>query len=92
MKANKTDYDSLRTKLEEQIDFPSVYFFKFIIPADNKKLALVEALFGLEAEISIKQSSTGKYLSISAKELMLNANNIIERYKKANQIEGLMAL
>ena len=86
------DFKALQNKLNEAGDWPRVYFFKFIIPSDNKKLARVEALFGPEAQVYIKQSTNGNYLSISAKELMLNAESIIKRYEKAVQIEGLMAL
>lgn len=85
------NFDGLREKLKDG-EWPRVYFFKFIIPSDNKKLALVEALFGDEAKVNIKQSSKGNYVSVSAKELMLNADNVIERYKKASKIEGLIAL
>lgn len=86
------NYNGLRDKLNENEEWPRLYFFKFIIPADNQKLALVEALFGPEAEVRIKQSNKGNYLSISAKELMLNADSIVERYEKASKIDGLMAL
>ena len=89
---SKDPYADLRKKLVESGDWPRVYFFKFIIPSDNQKLAQVESLFGPEANVSIKQSHKGNYVSVSAKEVMLNADKVIERYKKANEIEGLMAL
>lgn len=86
------EYDNLRKKLEEDKEWPRVYFFKFIIPTDNQKLAQLQALFGDEANVQIKQSHKGNYTSVSAKELMLNAENIINRYKRAAEIEGVMAL
>jgi len=86
------DYENLRQKLDDNEEWPRVYFFKFIIPSDNQKLALVEALFGNEAEVRIKQSNKGNYLSISAKELMLDSESVIARYKKAREIDGLIAL
>ncbi len=90
------DRDAFFTKLKQQLDdqteFPSVYLFKFIIPNDNQKLALVEALFGPEAQVSIRNSRNDKYLSISAKELMLNAESVIQRYEKASTIEGIISL
>lgn len=92
MSATNDPYAALRQKLEESGEWPRVYFFKFIIPSSNEKLAKVEALFGEEAQVSIKQSHKGKYVSVSAKELMLSAEKVIERYEKANKIEGLMAL
>lgn len=86
------DYSELKKKLNESGSWPRVYFFKFIVPSDNQKLAQVEALFGAEANVLLKQSSKGNYVSVSAKELMLNAEGVIERYKRASKIEGLMAL
>jgi hypothetical protein len=93
-KGNQQDgsFENLRAKLIESGDWPRVYFFKFIIPANNKKLALVEALFGPEAKVTIKQSNKGNYLSVSAKELMLSPDRVIERYEKASTIKGLIAL
>ena len=85
------NFDSLREKLNDG-DWPRVYFFKFIIPSDNKKLALIQALFSDEAQVSIKQSSKGNYVSVSAKELMLSADKVINRYEKASEIEGVIAL
>jgi len=85
-------YTSLKQKLEDQHSFPTLYMFKFIIPADNKKLALVEALFGAEAEVSTRQSSSNKFISISAKEVMVSADNVIYVYKEAEKIEGIISL
>lgn len=82
----------LERKLNQTTDWPSVYMFKFIIPADNRKLALVEAMFGSEANIRTKESRNGKYISITIKVVMLNALEIIEKYKSAAGIEGLIAL
>ena len=83
---------SLEKKLDESLDWPSVYMFKFIVPADNRKIALIEVLLGPEAEISTKQSSGGKYISITGKVVMLNALEVIEKYRSAADIEGLIAL
>ena len=66
--------------------------FKFIIPADNKKMAIAEAIFNEDAEITQKNSSSGKYISITAKQVAINADEIIKVYKQALEIEGLMAL
>lgn len=86
------NYEQFKVKLEQEHTFPSVYMFKFIIPADNKKMALVEALFTEEAEVLQKASSSGKYISITSKQVVMSADEIIEIYKKATKIEGLMAL
>lgn len=85
-------YDSLKKKLEEQFTWPQVYMFKFIIPADNKKLAMVESLFGNEAILVNRQSKNNKFISITAKEMMLSPTEIIAIYKKAEKIEGIISL
>lgn len=85
-------YTNLKEKLENQFSWPQLYLFKFIIPADNKKLALVEALFGAEAQVTTRQSKSNKFISISAKEVMISADAVIEVYKKAEKIEGIISL
>ena len=88
----KQDFQALREKLEAQESWPSVYMFKFIVPADNRRIALVEALFGPEAQVSLRESGKGNFVSITGKELMLSADEVIKRYQKAQDIEGLIAL
>ena len=85
-------FDKLREQLNLHDSWPMVYMFKFIIPADNRKIALVESKFSDEAVITQSQSSSGKYISITIKEVMLNAEAIIDKYKEMSGIEGLMAL
>ena len=85
-------YANLKEKLVEQGGWPQPYLFKFIIPSDNKKLALVEALFGDEAQITTRQSKSNKYISISAKEVMISPNEVIAVYHEATKIEGIITL
>lgn len=88
---NDKEYDKLREQLNIEANWPMVYMFKFIVPADNRKIALVESKFSDEAVITQKASSNGKYISITVKEVMLNAESIIDQYKQMSDIEGLMA-
>ena len=85
-------FEKLRELLNKENNWPMVYMFKFIVPADNQKIALVEAKFSDEAIILHKESSNGKYFSITVKEVMLNADSIISKYKEMEGIDGLMAL
>lgn len=85
-------YANLRKKLEEQGGWPQPYLFKFIIPSDNQKLALVEAIFGNEAQITTRQSKSNKFISISAKEVMMSPEEVIATYKRAEGIEGIISL
>ncbi|MEO6904051.1 MAG: DUF493 family protein [Bacteroidia bacterium] len=88
---NEKEYDKLREQLNIEANWPMIYMFKFIVPADNRKIALVESKFSDEAIITQKASSNGKYISITVKEVMLNADTIIDQYKQMSDIEGLMA-
>jgi putative lipoic acid-binding regulatory protein len=88
----ESKWQTLKEKLETQ-SWPRIYMFKFIVPADNKRIAQVENLFNTrEAEVTMRTSSKGNFVSITAKELMLSADAVIERYRSAEGIEGLISL
>ncbi len=84
-------YETLRVQLELQ-EWPNVYLFKFIVPNDSEKLAKITALFNNSTDLHLQPSKTGKYISVSAKELMLDVNSILEKYKKAALVEGIIPL
>lgn len=85
-------WQSLLEKLETE-QWPRVYMFKFIVPAQNHLVAQVEGLFNTkEAIVNRRTSSKGNFVSITAKEMMLSAENVISRYKQAEGIEGLISL
>jgi len=86
------DFDSLKERLEE-MSFPSVYMFKFIVKSDLNKIAEIESLFQSDkAEIVRKESSKGAFISISVKEVMISADEIIAVYQKAASIDGVITL
>ena len=85
------DFENLRAQLDA-LEWPSVYLFKFIVPNDNEKMALVSALFDENATISYHSSSKGKYVSVSVKEVMLSGESVIDIYEKAVKIEGIISL
>lgn len=82
-------------KLREQLalqEWPDVYLFKFIVPNESDLVARATALFTELSEIAFHESKTGKYVSISAKEMMVDVDSIIEVYIRAAEIKGLIAL
>lgn len=85
-------YDNLRNELNKSKTWPIVYMFKFIIPADSKKQALVESKFSDDSVMTKKESTNGKYMSITIKEVMLDADSIIAKYMELEGIEGLISL
>jgi hypothetical protein len=86
------NYDDLRAKLNKGATWPQLYMFKFIVPSVNHKIALVESLFSDDAEIKLLPSSGGKYTSVTARVVMLDAEQVIDTYKKAAEIEGIISL
>lgn len=83
--------ERLRVQLDLQ-EWPDIYLFKFIIPNDKEKIAQVTSLFNESADLVMHPSRNGKYMSMSAKELMLDVDSIISKYIDASKIEGLIAL
>lgn len=85
-------YTKLRRSLNKIHSWPSVYLFKFIIPDDPKRISQVQQLFGEEAYLNYTKSRKGNYISISGKEVMMSADEVINRYRKAQSIEGVIML
>ena len=84
-------FDELRKKLDNE-SWPAIYMFKFIVPSENHKIALIESFFEDDAEIKMQASTNGKYTSITIRQVMLDAPAIIEIYVKAAAIEGIISL
>jgi hypothetical protein len=87
--------DETLLKLKAQLDlqsWPDVYFFKFIVPNDPHTLAQATALFDESSDIVMHASKNNKYMSISVKELMLDVESILEKYRKASLIKGIISL
>ncbi len=88
----KDFYKNLERKLAKLTSWPTVYMFKFIIPADTDKIRAVEELFDDSCDVLRKYSSSGKYVSITGKEVMLSPEEVVKRYIEAAQIEGIISL
>jgi uncharacterized protein len=86
------ELEQFKKKLSESMAFPGVYMYKFIVEADNRKIALLESLFGEDAEIHTKESGSGRYISITAKEVVMDVEEIISIYRKAAEVKGVMFL
>jgi uncharacterized protein len=85
-------YLNLREQLNRDKNWPRLYMFKFIIPANNQQIAILSSKFSEDAVISQSQSSTGKYYSITIREVMVDANSIIDKYMELEGIPGLISL
>jgi uncharacterized protein len=80
---------SFREKLEQHYAWPSLYIFKFIVPAGKERQ--VKELFP-NHDATERVSAQGKYTSVTVQMMMPSSEAVIEIYKRASAIEGLIAL
>lgn len=86
-------YESFKQKLQDIEQFPTIYTFKFIVPALSENKAKIEAIFTHpSAKISSKESSTGKYNSYTIENFVNSADEVIEYYKKVAVVEKVIML
>lgn len=83
------DENAFKEKLENNHEFPGDYTFKFIVKPHYQEE--VKSLLN-GAEIKLKPSSGNKYVSITMNKRMESSQSVIEVYKKAHTIEGIIAL
>ena len=75
--------------LDQEHQWPTWYMFKFIAPR-GKEQQLV-ALFP-DGKASVKASSKGNYRSVTSKIMISSAEEVLDIYQKAREIEGVIAL
>jgi uncharacterized protein len=89
---NNEFYTNLHARLKANTSWPSVYMFKFILPNDNRKMALLRQIFEQDSRFFEKTSNKGNYISVTVKIVMLNPDEVISRYRQVAEIEGVMML
>ncbi|MBK6541388.1 MAG: DUF493 family protein [Flavobacteriales bacterium] len=82
----------LKERLDQVHEWPSVYMFKFIFEPEQSRLDAVLALFPPESQVLRRYSKGGKYLSITVTEVMMNADDVVDRYDRASAIDGIIVL
>lgn len=89
----KAFFNKLKIQLEDTTEFPALYLYKFIVPSEEEKIKQVHQIFNnIGAVIDTKKSSKGTYTSISITVNMKSADAIIEKYKEASAVEGIISL
>lgn len=87
---NKTfDISSFKEKLDAEMSFPSLYMFKFIVTSGKEDE--ISTLLP-NNEMTLKTSSKGKYVSATIKAMMPSSEAIIDVYRRASNIEGVISL
>jgi putative lipoic acid-binding regulatory protein len=81
--------DKLKELLDSEHTWPGSYLFKFIVPNDHVQYLL--SLFqGIQP--AFKESSKGKYISVSFTMHMQSSDEVLAVYAKAATVPGLLAL
>ena len=82
-------WERFQTLLDEQMDWPSEFVFKFIVPQAG--LDELKAVFGRHP-VRTRASRSGNYVSITARMQMHSSHEIIAVYKAAAAIKGVILL
>lgn len=86
-------YTNFKEKLIAVEQFPSLYKFKFIVKADLEKIEQVKKVFThASTKYAEKESSGGKYKSITVETFVNNADEVIDYYKEVSKIESVIML
>ena len=84
-----SDLDRLQEVLDGAITWPSEYTFKFIVP--RAAASHLVALLG-ELRFTERSSRTGKYIAVTVEARMDSSAAVIELYRRAAAVKGLIAL
>ncbi len=85
-------YNQLREQLIESAQWPALYMFKFIIPNKDEKLDTLKAIFPAKTQFAFKTSKDMRFISVTIKITMQDADAVIAIYEQTKLIEGLLAL
>ncbi|HEX8061549.1 MAG TPA: DUF493 family protein [Cyclobacteriaceae bacterium] len=83
------DWEAFEEKLDKFYAWPALYTFKFIVKAGKEEE--LRKLFPLHTDTT-RASKNGNYTSVTFQMMMPGAKAVIEVYKKASVIEGIIAL
>ncbi len=86
-------YSRFHEQLKDSQEWPGPFMFKFIIRGDDQKVAKLREIFeGIDAKLKLKNSKKKTFVSVSFLATMKNSASVIDVYKKASAIEGIITL
>ncbi|MFK5982102.1 MAG: DUF493 family protein [Flavobacteriaceae bacterium] len=89
----KEFYDKLKQQLAETSTWPALYLYKFIVPSSLEKIAEIEKVFdNTNAVFATRDSSKGKYSSVTIKVTMKSPDEVVEKYMEVSKVEGVISL
>lgn len=93
-KENPEDfYNRFLNQLEESQNWPGLYMFKFIVKSGSQQIEKLKDLFGHPQQgVSLTSSSNNRYESLTITILMKSPQAVVDIYKKAARLEGVIVL
>lgn len=93
-KENPEDfYNRFLNQLEESQNWPGLYMFKFIVKSGSEQIEKLKDLFGQPQQgMSLTGSSNNRYESLTITILMKSPQAVVDIYKKAARLEGVIVL
>ncbi|MCD8540473.1 MAG: DUF493 domain-containing protein [Leadbetterella sp.] len=86
-------FTAFREKLMAVEQFPTIFVFKFILPAAEEGKAKIESIFEHPStKINVKQSGGGKYESFTVETFVNSADHVINYYREVGRLEKVVML
>jgi putative lipoic acid-binding regulatory protein len=86
-------YVKFKKELDNSHVFPENYMFKFIVSSDPRKIAKLKSVFDdRTVSFSTKESRGGRFTSVTVIIFAAGSDCIIEYYRKASAVEGIIML
>jgi putative lipoic acid-binding regulatory protein len=82
-------FENFKVQLDQYYAWPALYTFKFIVPTGKE--SELKALFHNHTTTE-RPSKKGNYTSVTVDVMAPNSEAVIEFYKGATKIEGIVAL
>ena len=89
--SNKEQVARLREQLMK-LSWPQKYMFKFVMPNDSSKVDAVVEMLPKSGLTTFKNSSNGKYVSVSCVATMASADDVLDITERAASVEGVISL
>ena len=84
-----SDENQFKQVLSKHHAWPCIYMFKFVVPQQSE--AGLRALFPA-AEITRRISTRGRFVSLSAMQTVSCADDVVDMYRAAAEIENIVIL
>ncbi|MDB4015994.1 DUF493 domain-containing protein [Flavobacteriaceae bacterium] len=86
-------YSRFHEQLTDSQEWPGPFLFKFIIRGDQQKVEKLKQIFeSKQAKLKLKNSSKNTFVSVTFLAEMENPTEVINIYRAASTIEGIITL